>query len=225
MRTTDLKVLRKFPKHREQLGILERSPLKGSELFFRKLMRTPLKLIGKVSKRSSIEDVQYILEKGIPKELQTDPFYRHWVADMSQVSETFCHTLRDDAIGFCISTKRGCHRYHIDNVPMRLLVTYAGQGTEWLPEEAVDRKKPLNGATNREAIKHPATHQFINCWDIAIFHGGPNGLLHRTPDSALNGPSLLLRLDPVSFWDNILIEQGNNFIQNKNVYYNDSTNS
>ena len=32
-------------------------------------------------------------------------------------------------------------------------------------------------------------------WDIAIFRGGASGLLHRTPDDALNGHSILMRLD------------------------------
>ncbi len=48
-------------------------------------------------------------------------------------------------------------------------------------------------------------------WDISIFRGGKNGLLHRTPDAALNEPSLLLRLDHQKYWDNIF-KQNNNSI-------------
>ena len=30
-------------------------------------------------------------------------------------------------------------------------------------------------------------------WDIAVFHGGPSGLLHRTPDEALEKLSLFMK--------------------------------
>ena len=46
--------------------------------------------------------------------------------------------------------------------------------------------------------------KFIREWNVAIFKGGPNGLLHRTPDVALNGPSILMRLDYAKYWDQIL---------------------
>ena len=47
------------------------------------------------------------------------------------------------------------------------------------------------------------TKKFVNEWDIAIFKGGSQGLLHRTPDSALKNNSILLRLDHADYWKNI----------------------
>jgi hypothetical protein len=102
---------------------------------------------------------------------------------------------------FCLGSKRKCSRYHIDYVPLRALVTYAGKGTEWLPDEAVDRIAFKNGESNEKIIKDLSAKQFMNVWDIAIFRGGENGVLHRTPDLALNAPSILMRLDHPSFWD------------------------
>lgn len=49
-------------------------------------------------------------------------------------------------------------------------------------------------------------------WDIAVFRGGPKGLLHRTPNAAKNGPSIMMRLDYVSFWDYILKKQQGNLM-------------
>ena len=45
----------------------------------------------------------------------------------------------------------------------------------------------------------------MKTWDIAIFKGNKfsgnaKGILHRTPDAALNSPSLLMRLDDSSFF-------------------------
>ena len=74
---------------------------------------------------------------------------------------------------------------------MRLLVTYAGKGTEWLPDEFVDRNAYENGLPNESILKNPSRSKFINTWDVAIFRGGSDGLLHRSPDAALNGTSII----------------------------------
>ena len=85
-----------------------------------------------------------------------------------------------------------------------MLVTYAGKGTEWLPDEAADREAFLSGEPNEKIIKDPSALQFINQWDVAVFRGGPEGVLHRTPDAALNGSSILMKLDHPSFLENII---------------------
>ena len=38
-------------------------------------------------------------------------------------------------------------------VPFRLLVTYAGQGTELLPDKAADRTAFINGKPNEKIVK------------------------------------------------------------------------
>ena len=98
------------------------------------------------------------------------------------------------------------HRY----VPIRLLVTYAGRGTEWLPDAAADRQAFEDGMPNKLILRDPSAIRFVDGWDVAIFRGGSKGLLHRTPDAALNGTSILMRLDRKDFWNNILGQsQGN----------------
>ena len=44
-------------------------------------------------------------------------------------------------------------------------------------------------------IKDGLAKKFVKKWDIAIFRGGEKGILHRTPDKALEGQSILMRLD------------------------------
>ncbi|MEM7621529.1 MAG: DUF1826 domain-containing protein [Pseudomonadota bacterium] len=199
-----LKDVSKFSKSADQLAIFQRQAPQGADAFMQKLMQISLGIAGKVHKKNALQDVQNIVHDQIPETLQVDPFYERWITDMSEVCTIFCETLGCDAICFWLGSERGCNRYHIDNVPMRLLVTYAGRGTEWLPEKAADRSAFANGAPNEQILIDPSSIQFMNTWDIAVFRGGPEGVLHRTPDAALNQPSLLMRLDPVAFWDNIL---------------------
>ena len=199
----DLRDLEAFKHQEEQLAILERQPLGGGDEFFKKLSERPLNVIGIVGKKTCVEEILALLEDEISEDLKSSDFYMQWVIDMAGVCNIFCETLATSTVGFCLATQRACQRYHIDNVPLRLLVTYYGKGTEWVPDSAVDRLAYDSGMPNNKILTNNTARKFLNAWDIAIFRGGPDGLLHRTPDAALNTPSILLRLDHESFWDKV----------------------
>ena len=199
----DLRDLEAVKHQEEQLAILERQPLGGGGEFFKKLSERPLNVIGIVGKKTCVEEILALLEDEISEDLKSSDFYMQWVIDMEGVCNIFCETLATSTVGFCLATQRACQRYHIDNVPLRLLVTYYGKGTEWVPDSAVDRLAYDSGMPNNKILKNNNARKFLNAWDIAIFRGGPDGLLHRTPDAALNTPSILLRLDHESFWDTV----------------------
>ena len=38
-----------------------------------------------------------------------------------------------------------CRKFHVDYVRYRLVTTYAGPGTEWVPDDAVHRSPPIEG--------------------------------------------------------------------------------
>ena len=63
---------------------------------------------------------------------------------------------------------------------------------------------------NEFILKDPSARQFAGLWDVAVFRGGPAGVLHRTPDAALDGPSILMRLDREDFWRNVLAQSQDN---------------
>ena len=201
-----LRDLAAFKHQEEQLAILERQPLEGGDEFFKKLSERPLNVIGIVGKKTSVEEILALLEDEISEDLKSSDFYMQWVIDMAGVCNIFCETLATNTVGFCLVTQRACQRYHIDHVPLRLLVTYYGKGTEWVPDSAVDRLAYDSGMPNDKILTTSKARKFLNAWDIAIFRGGPDGLLHRTPDSALNTPSILLRLDHESFWDTVFMD-------------------
>ena len=205
----DIEKISEFSKQEYQLIELERKNMSNSDSFFREIMHEPFRVIGKISKKNSSEDIKRILRDIIPLSSQTNFFYKTWVSDMSEICQIFCDTLNSKSVSFCLGTERGCSRYHIDNVPMRLLVTYMGQGTEWLPNEIANRIAFEEGLPNEKIVRDCSKIQHINTWNIAIFRGGSSGLLHRTPDSALKNPSILMRLDHETFWDNILQQQQN----------------
>ena len=204
LKIDDIEKISEFSKQDYQLIEIERKNMNNSDSFFREIMYEPFRVIGKISKKNSSEDIKRILRDIIPLSSQTNFFYKTWVSDMSEICQIFCDTLNSKSVSFCLGTERGCSRYHIDNVPMRLLVTYMGQGTEWLPNEIANRIALEEGLPNEKIVKASSKIKSIKTFNVAIFRGGAAGLLHRTPDSALKNPSILLRLDHESFWDNIL---------------------
>ena len=191
----DLVDLPKFSYTKSYLSIVERKAPETANNFFKKFITKPFSIDGHVHKKNSLKDVQGILKKINPIKLEDNSFYKNWVIDMAKVCKIFCHTMKSSVISFSLETQRGCRRYHIDNVPFRMLVTYYGQGTEWLPYEAADYEAYHSGAKNKEIVKDLEARKFINSWDIAVFRGGTKGILHRTPDQALNRTSILMRLD------------------------------
>lgn len=52
-----------------------------------------------------------------------------------------------DSVGLRIAplTSAMCPRFHVDNIPVRLVSTYLGDGTEWLPIEAMRHVPPNKG--------------------------------------------------------------------------------
>ena len=203
LRIDKMDAIKDFPNKSDQLAIMNRSMPENASLFFKQLLKISFNITGEIYKETATINIKDLLSDKLPKKIKNNVFYQPWIEDMANLCEMFCITEKSSYISFSISSHRGCRRYHIDNVPLRLLVTYAGQGTEWLPDEFANKRAYANGEPNERIIKDISKKQFVGEWDIALFKGGPEGLLHRTPDSALNKNSILMRLDHARFWKDI----------------------
>lgn len=202
-RTAEFGNLTNFINWQESMAIVERIAPQEAAHFFQALMQqVSFGVAGIVNQDTAAADIKAILQYEIPVQLQTHPFYEHWVLDMAEICKQFCVMYQSSDIGFWLGSKRGCRRYHVDRVKLRALVTYAGKGTEYLPDEAADRRAFETGEPNEKILKDPVAIRFVNVWDVAVFRGGAKGVLHRTPDAALQGSSILMRLDEASFWRN-----------------------
>ena len=194
-----LQSLIKFRDSTLQLGIFERRQPEGGASFFKNLMKQDFEIKGTINLLNVRNDLRKLLLKIIDPSLRVNDFYNYWLSDMEEVCKTFCYMENTNSLSFWLGTRRGCRRYHVDNVSKRLLVTYAGQGTEWIPNNSADRRAYEAGEPNKNIIRNKNDLNFIDEWSIAIFKGGSDGILHRTPDTALNGPSILMRLDHPDF--------------------------
>ena len=128
--------------------------------------------------------------------------------DIAKLVDMFCYLfdLKKTGLRLQVLDKAMCPRFHVDNVPCRLVTTYHGNGTQWLPDHLVDRSK-LGAGSNGLADKHSGIFQHqkhirqLKPGDVALLKGEGwitnqgGGLVHRSPNSCLNDRRLLLTLD------------------------------
>ena len=191
-------------KKKKYIEVFKRKTPANSDKFFAEFFQSFSSAVGFVEYSNAQEDIESIIESHFSSPVKLNPFYKLWIRDMSEVCKIFCKFLRNDKISFWIGTHRGCKRFHVDMVPYRLLLTYFGKGTEILPNHAADRNAFQDGKTNNQIVKNKAAIRHLQKWDIAVFKGGNNGILHRTPDSALiDNSSILMRLDSSSFLESL----------------------
>ena len=200
-----------FKTNNYQIAILNRQTPVEAKLFFSELNITPFSISGYISQENSYQEINKLIEKKIPLKIKKKPFYKKWLKDMSSICKMFCLFQEKSKISFWLGSERGCKRFHVDMVPYRCLITYSGQGTELLPDKAADRNAFVNGKPNKNIIKNKLAIKYLNRWDVAIFRGGSNGILHRTPESALNHrSSILMRLDDSNFLEQL--DRVNSFV-------------
>jgi hypothetical protein len=93
----------------------------------------------------------------------------------------------------------GCPLFHVDRVPLRMVCTYVGAGTEWLPESAVDRS--MLGTGDNAAVRDWSAVQHLAAGHVAVMKGDSfrgnagRGLVHRSPPASAEHPRLLVAID------------------------------
>ena len=128
--------------------------------------------------------------------------------DVYLLAEMYADLFNLDSVGIrlTILDKTMCPRFHTDKLPCRLVSTYSGCGTEWLPNYAVDRSKLGHAAgglpdktsgiyTDAKAI------QQLSAGDVALMKGSgwngceDNAFVHRSPELPAGEKRLILTLD------------------------------
>lgn len=121
--------------------------------------------------------------------------YESFVADVRWLVSAYTCLLGARRVGLRLRVLQGamCPRFHVDNVPVRLLTSYVGPGSEWLQEGAIER-------VGLHLAPAPVDNiQRLQTGDVAVLKGEKwlgnegAGLVHRSPPSQAR--RLLLSLD------------------------------
>lgn len=124
--------------------------------------------------------------------------YEAFIADVTWLVAAFTCLLDARRVGVRIRVLESsmCPRFHVDHVPLRLLTTYSGDGSQWL---AAPKPEQNGGAVSAELEMEQ-----VNCLqvgDVALLKGERwignegHGLVHRSPPSRPGARRLLLSLD------------------------------
>lgn len=128
--------------------------------------------------------------------------------DIALLVEMFCYLfeLKQAGMRLKVLDKAMCPKFHVDKVPCRLVTTYQGIATQWLPHELVDQTKlgwGCNGFPDSESGLYQSERdiQQLDCGHVALikgtlWKGNENaGLVHRSPGLIANEKRLILTLD------------------------------
>ncbi|WP_122339286.1 DUF1826 domain-containing protein [Pseudomonas caricapapayae] len=126
--------------------------------------------------------------------------YQGFIADVSWLVSAYACLLGAECVGLRLRVldKAMCPRFHVDHVPVRLITTYGGVGSQWLHEGVMDRKHL--GQLDAEPTSAADIRQ-INSGEVALlkgerWHGNEGfGLIHRSPQLLRNERRLILTLD------------------------------
>ena len=100
------------------------------------------------------------------------------VEDIYLLSDMLTCLFDCDSVGLRLVPLKSamCPKFHVDNIPVRLVNTYLGSGTEWLPLEAV-KQTPLDlkqGAANKASSRYeynPEHIQQMKAFDVGLLKG------------------------------------------------------
>ena len=101
-----------------------------------------------------------------------------------------------------------CPSFHTDKIPVRLVNTYLGKGTEWVPVEALcdtplATAKLQSKKLTEKAYYHVDSMQQLTSFDVALLKGSDweghehMAAIHRSCAVAENERRVLLTLDPI----------------------------
>ena len=104
---------------------------------------------------------------------------RYATASQSRAVKVRLETVRDD----------GCRRFHLDNVATRLVVTYRGPGTQWVPPA-------FARAARDQQMAYEGPVMSLATGETAIFRGKKSGaadlIYHRSPPLTPGAPARLV---------------------------------
>jgi hypothetical protein len=95
-------------------------------------------------------------------------------------------------------TGLACKYFHVDFVDFRLIVTYAGRGTEYVGDGDADRAA-LGSGDNRRIVPDRSRVRRVPRFADAYFRGeaagAGRGVVHRSPPASRRRPRLVLVID------------------------------
>jgi hypothetical protein len=134
--------------------------------------------------------------------------FDHLCTDVGQLATSFAALASSPRLRvfFGLVQHDMCRLFHTDAIELRLLCTYQGSGTMWVPDQYVNWEA-MHERSNEARVRDLSQVQQCAPFEVAILKGAmyePNdgpAVLHRSPTVAEAGSTrVLLRLDSQLAW-------------------------
>lgn len=129
---------------------------------------------------------------------------RAFAAELHHLIRRFAAAANPTDVRIKLEVERGdrCRYFHTDRIGLRLLCTYLGPGTEWVPHEFADRSA-LGSGDNAAIVPDLSRVKRLAPFWVGVFKGDLHpgcpgqGCIHRSPSIAheRNAARILLTID------------------------------
>jgi hypothetical protein len=130
---------------------------------------------------------------GIPSELEA------WItADIETLAMYFLALAPAKALRVALGVHRTdhCRKFHVDYLPLRLVCTYYGPGTQWVPDASVNRAAMASSSNcpveaNTQIVPDAMQVRHAGAGDVLMMKGASwpesRGQVHRSPPIEAEG--------------------------------------
>jgi hypothetical protein len=142
------------------------------------------------------------------KRLRQIPGYDSWVQCIHHWVDVFQHLFGAKIMGLRLQSldRPMCPKFHIDRITVRAVLTFKGQGTQWLPNHAANRSRlgivsaglddDLSGVVLDQREIQSAPEGSLMLLKGEGWEGNEgNGIIHRSPQASKFERRLMLSLD------------------------------
>lgn len=128
------------------------------------------------------------------------------IEDVHLLSDMLTCLFNCDAVGLRLVPldKAMCPKLHTDNIPVRLVNTYLGPGTQWLPVESTTDKPRTNFEKTRSGLYYSTDAiEQMQTFDVGLLKGSAwegqehMAALHKSCPVTEHEKRVLLTLDPM----------------------------
>ena len=183
------------------LAIWQRAPGHRVRAFAEAVIGLPTLVDEKQLLALDAGDVSPVLQ-GLLSNGRALPGHADFIADVGWLVDAYACLLGARCVGLRLRVLESsmCPRFHVDHVPLRLITTYVGVGSQWLEESAMPRARLGDVAAEPSA----RLIRQLACGDVALFKGEKwagnegAGIVHRSPQPAAGHRRLIMTLDWLS---------------------------
>jgi hypothetical protein len=152
--------------------------------------------------KTDVEDVSRSLHKHITAPLEFEQSRYRLIADIQRLVVMFSQYAATPTLRLIVESVHDvpCPKFHQDNVPLRLICTYAGAGTEWLENSNVNTHADCCGGS---LVRDKSRIGQLKPFEVALMKGklwpkNEMGIYHRSPKPEADKPRLVVKMDVAS---------------------------